>query len=257
LLDQERAQPTFWHRPLPGNPFQKDPNAVDTEKPASGNDSENDESVVESFTEHMQRTTPLRCPNRCSMTEYGIKWECSGTLDDGTGQAKLYTEREVALLLLGMSLSTVEVIEEGAWQKEDGIVFSRTMPPNSCLRSAVLTARNMALDQVARRERRRLEDEDVLRFMTVATRAEYMMQHHCRSSREPTRPLNYFVRCKPLSDDVCHLHQTDIEVAPGRDVATYKLPQLQLVLVDCCRPNRDEEWLSQLVACNEIHSTLK
>ena len=35
-----------------------------------------------------------------------IKWECSGTLDDGTGQAVLYAERDVAMAVIRAEIAT-------------------------------------------------------------------------------------------------------------------------------------------------------
>jgi hypothetical protein len=72
------------------------------------------------------------------------------------------------------------------------------------------------------------------------TRADYLMQQFCRTSKRPTRALNYYVNCKPLSDKMS-LSQTKVEIAaPGargaaltRDVGTYSLPPLKLNLVDC------------------------
>jgi hypothetical protein len=49
------------------------------------------------------------CPNGCLMEHSRIKWECSGVLDDGSGQAKLYAERDAALSLLGAGLHVHDV----------------------------------------------------------------------------------------------------------------------------------------------------
>lgn len=188
-----------------------------------------------------RRTTRLRCPNRCCVETYGsIKWECSGVLDDGTGQAKLYAEREIALCLLGMNRSTVDSIEKGAWLKEDGLTFSRTMPPKKFLSGAVLSARGEALERLRMYGRRRpLTDADVLACLTPAVRAEYELQRHCRFSKEPLRRLYYYVRCKPLSDSSALLGQTEVETSTGKDVSTYRLPPLKLNLIDCCVASDD------------------
>ena len=128
----------------------------------------------------------------------------------------------------------METIEEGAWLNEDGVVFSKTMPPKAYLRNAVITARALALSHYRNiRRQRRLEEKDVLLFLTPTARAEYLLERHCRSSA-PLRDLLYYVRCKPLSDGISHVKQTDIEVFPATNVATYTLPALKLQLVDCC-----------------------
>ena len=181
-------------------------------------------------------TTPLRCPNHCQVDQYGaVKWECSGTLDDGTGQARLFSERDSSLCLLGLSTETIELIEHGAWLNEGGIVFSKTMPPKAYLRHAIGTARYLA--ETDKRsfhwKKGPLKDKDVMAFLTPTARAEYLLQRHCRSLA-PVRELDYFVRCKPLSDSVTHVKHTAIEIFPGNDMTTYTLPPLKLQLVDCC-----------------------
>ena len=57
--------------------------------------------------------------------------------------------------------------------------------------------------------RRSLLEEDVLRYLTPKTRAEYLLQRHCR--RTLRRNYDYLVRCKPMSD-TASLNQTEIEV---------------------------------------------
>lgn len=191
------------------------------------------------FSAAMERgrlTTSLRCPNNCRVDLHGaIKWECSGTLDDGTGQARLFAERDAALCLLGMPVSSVEAIEKGAWSSEVGILFSKSMPPKSNIRAAVISARTLATNQLESKGiRGPVQDKDVLPFLTSTTRAEYLLQRHGRLSKEPLRQLTYFIRCKPLSDGIVHLNQTEIEASPFCAVATYSLPSLNLNLVDCC-----------------------
>ena len=46
------------------------------------------------------------CPNGCSRSHATVKWEVSATIDDGTGQAKLYADRDAALLVLGNDLDS-------------------------------------------------------------------------------------------------------------------------------------------------------
>ncbi|KAI2503737.1 hypothetical protein MHU86_10718 [Fragilaria crotonensis] len=41
----------------------------------------------------------LKCPSHCPSECGEVVWECSGLLDDGTGQCQLYAEREMALTL--------------------------------------------------------------------------------------------------------------------------------------------------------------
>jgi hypothetical protein len=236
-------QLTFWDRPLPMSYYQNKHLVPDQQKPPPAEEIPTKRRTLQ---KRGQRTSRLRCPENCSVEQHAsIKWECSGTIDDGTGQAKLYADRDTVLALLGMDTATVEAIEAGAWLDENGVVFSKSMPPKAHIREAIVTARSMAHNQarVRRgvcREQPAVQEADVLKLLTPLTRADYLMQQFCRTSKRPTRALNYYVKCKPLSDKMS-LSKTQVEIAaPGargaaltRDVGTYSLPPLKLNLVDC------------------------
>ena len=228
---QIRKQETYWHVPLP----------MTCEMP----------SLKANFPKttrlcNVPKST-LLCPNGCPVEHSRIKWECSGVLDDGSGQAKLYAERDAALSLLGVGLH-VHDIEVAAWLIHGGILFQKAVPPKSFVKQAVLEAQSLAQQELGtHKKRRRLEEQDVVKFLTLQARAEYYMQQHCRQSPEPVRPLDYYVRCKPLSDEAFSLNQTQVEMttppmrdylqASSMDVTTYSLPPLKLTLVDCCVPH--------------------
>ncbi len=209
-------------------------------------------------------TTLLRCPNGCRLDLYGsIKWECSGLLDDGTGQAKLCAERDAAICLLGLSTTTAKLIETAIWgsHRADGFIFMKAAPPPSYLQTAVLQARAMArqnIKQIPGKDVRRMNDEDVVQFMSSCLYGEYLFHSHCRASFEPMRSLTYFVRCKPLHDKTITLNQTEIDIVTTRATTSdchtdkngnflvttttiptqsYSLPPIILNLVDCCRPS--------------------
>ena len=209
-----------------------------------------------------RNTTILRCPNGCRVDATGnIKWECSGIIDDGTGQAKLYAEREAAVCLLGLSTTTLEHIERAIWEsnRADGYIYLKTTPPPSHLRAVVLTARAMAqrnIQQMPGKDVRHWNDADVVQFMSVGDYGEYAFHTHCRTSYEPLRSLTYMVRCKPLSDANITLNQTEVDRVttkptshpPNSDgmqsiptttvpVQSYSLPPINLNLVDCCCPS--------------------
>ncbi|GAX13947.1 hypothetical protein FisN_5Lh146 [Fistulifera solaris] len=169
------------------------------------------------------------CPKRCG-GQTAIKWECSGTLDDSTGQAKLYAERDAALLLLGLTKQFVCMIEEGAWMEPNGIVFSKAMAPNPSITHAISRAKYRAKEL---RRGCRISESDVLQHMEPLARADYLLQRHCRFSPEPSRDLIYYVLCKPMGDTSLHLKHTTIDQVSGQTVPTYTLPPLKLVLVDC------------------------
>jgi hypothetical protein len=244
-LDREGViGPSYWDRPLPNEPMVC-PAIPPTSPPIStprpqGNSREG---------------THLRCPNNCNVNYHGsIKWECSGVLDDGTGQAKLYAEREAALSLLGMSAIAMQAVEAGAWVSDRGIVFVKTAPPAPHIRSAVVMARSLAREALrlrsgGRHHRVVLQESDVLPYLTPSTQAAYCLERHGRSSVLPLREVSYLVRCKPLSDHVSHLNHTEVDLAvPGPDgsrasrpTPSYALPPLKLTLVDTvCRSRVDE-----------------
>jgi hypothetical protein len=200
--------------------------------------------------------TLLRCPDQCPPAAASVKWECSGTLDDGTGQAKLYAEREAAIALLGMSDAMFRDVEAAALSAEGGLVYSKGLPPRPDLVVALDTARHRSLQSLQsewsvqpQRRRARITEDDILQRLSPYDRGDLLLQRHCRCSRTPTRELVYYVRCKPVSDEVLRhgmLNPSEIDVlrpgvGGGRSTiakrATYTLPPLKLVLVDVASPS--------------------
>jgi hypothetical protein len=164
-----------------------------------------------------------------------IQWECSGVLDDGTGQAKLYADREAALTLLCFDNEELDQIEKAMWGsccRE--IRYQKSIPPRKELREQVHCALANYRDR----------GPNPLERLPPAIKAEYLVHQHCRLSTQPRRVLEYFVRCKPLSDGVSHLNHDTVEtyVSSGGgkksgQVASYKLPPIKLELVECCVPS--------------------
>ena len=192
-----------------------------------------------------KRRHGLVCPEGCSVEDYGtIKWECSGTIDDGTGQAKLFAERDAAVALLNLSKSDVEFVEAGAWTRAEGIVYNRSMPPPSYLKGAIQSAKMLAFEKRGRNAGP-LSESEIFHFLTAHTKAEYILNRHCRFSREPLRELVYLVRCKPLSDESNCLSKTEIELVKAgpdgealtKSTLSYTLPALKMNLVDIQRPD--------------------
>ena len=206
--------------------------------------------------QHRSRTDPtfvlpqsnLCCPNDCPIDAAQVRWECSGVLDDETGQAKLYAERGAALTLLGMTLEAQANIEQGAWHTEVGLIFTRTSPPKAFVKQAIREGQRVAIQNLGTKY---ATDAHVLQLLTPLARAEYYLYEHCRFVRP--RPLHYYVRCKPIG--AFHLNQTQIEMATpsikdaqnalSAHATTYSLPPLKLTLVDCARvknETRDASW---------------
>eukprot|EP00980_Cylindrotheca_fusiformis_P013311 scaffold3389_cov119-Cylindrotheca_fusiformis.AAC.3 len=211
--DEDADEVSFWHLPAPGEP----------------------EAIPASTIPRHILESKLRCPNQHPPEAYQVLWECSGVLDDGTGQAKLYAERDAALTLLGMNASTIETIEKAIWSTSSGtICFNKSIPPPLSLKKRIQGVQHLT---------------DPLSRLPPRVRAEYLLQHHCRSSDAPQQPSDYFVRCKPLSDEIKHLNHTMAESSFVRDaalvsqeVATYSLPPLKLVLVDVACPTTENQF---------------
>jgi hypothetical protein len=216
-------EPSFWHLSNPDGPLAGNPLPVN--------------KSTQRTPEASMPGCAMRCPSGCPSECFGLKWECSGTLDDGTGQARLFAERNAALTLLGMDARTIRLVEEGVWHVDGAsICFSKSIPPTQRLQEHVKSA-------IAQGQRR---GQDPLKYLTPASRAEYLLQHYCRNSKQ--RRLDYFVQCKPLAHEIQHLKHTMIEgYVPERangslctaDVATYALPPIKLRLVDCGVPTDD------------------
>ena len=218
--ESKKDEPSFWHLP----------HDMNASRPVKNTTSNRQSHILKS---------KLRCPNKCPIEAYEVKWECSGILDDGTGQAKLYSERNAALTLLGMKAQVIEWIEEGIWCISNGTIrFNKSIPPTRELQECV---------RIASSQKR--SKGDPLKCLTPAVRAEYLLQQHCRSSSRPRRKLDYLIRCKPLADNIKHLNHTMVEefISDKRrgnvfsgEVATYSLPPLKLQLVDCCSTSYDQ-----------------
>jgi hypothetical protein len=198
----------------------------------------------------------LVCPSGCSRMHAAIKWECSGVVDDGTGQAKLYAEREAALLLMGPTLDA-DSVEKGAWMNQNGIFFQPALPPSNylqrCFKEASIEAKkhNTQLMKEDREAFRKSKPATANDFVTAQAKAEYLLQRHCRQWYEKHHHLkvDLFCRCKPLSTDATSVNRTEIEVAKAVDgccldfgtIQTSTLPPLKLILEDMCLANETNQ----------------
>ena len=188
----------------------------------------------------------LLCPSGCSQSKASVKWECSAIVDDGTGQAKLYAEREAALLLLGTDLD-VATIERGVWYCEEGVFFQPSLPPSSSLAQSTRSASAKARKHITSSKQKYSLGEELSSTYSLLpdnAKAEYLLQQHCRhwSHQHGQRRLDLFCRCKPLSEDLS-LNGTEINVAKAMVAhaglefgmtATTTLPPLKLTLEDAC-----------------------
>jgi hypothetical protein len=222
----EKEQRSFWHNPAPDGPADINLQSVDHLSASSS----------EPFSRHIHDSS-LRCPSDCPLKYLSIQWECSGVLDDGTGQAKLYADREAALTLLGFESEELDQIEKAMWSSRcPEIRYQKSIPPRKELREQI---------QLALAKRRDCHRSPI-DLLPPTFKAEYLVHQHCRLSMKPRRALDYFVRCKPLSDVVSHLNHDTIDTYLSSDggknlkvsgqASSYKLPPIKLELVDCGVP---------------------
>jgi hypothetical protein len=207
-------------------------------------------------TSHSEEKT-LTCPSGCSSLHAAVKWESSVLIDDGTGQSKVYAEREAALLLLGSSLD-VAAVEEGAWMCQDGVFFQPSLPLSSylqrCIKDASIKARREHVQRMSSskdKRRRKGQQVSMYSFLDPMAKAEYALHHHCRQWYQTHGHLqiDLFCRCKPLSTDATTVNQTEIQVAKAIDgygldfgpVQTFTLPPLKLILEDVCLASDDKQ----------------
>jgi hypothetical protein len=217
----------FWHLPHPNeDPF--------------GNQYYNKRNDRCNDPSHIREST-LSCPNNCSIRSFGVKWECSGIIDDGSGQTTLYADGDAALTLLGMAADDIRWVEEAIWSVPGGrLIFKKSVPPSRELRNVVtkIIAKNSNVT-------------DPIKLLPIRFRGEYVFESHCRSSRRPKRPLDYYIRCKPVSENARFMNHTAIDSFFSEDnshecdsifqgeVTSYTVPPLKLELVDCGQPSYD------------------
>ena len=198
----------------------------------------------------------LSCPSGCSLLHAAVKWECSAIIDDSTGQAKLYAEREAALLLLGSSLD-VATIENGAWELNDGVFFQPALPASSylmqCIKDATIKARRCIAETKLNKKKEKKEENLPTTFslLPADAKAEYLLHQHCRQwyQNHHQRKLDLFCRCKPLSENATSVNQTQIQVAKAQSklgldfgtISSATLPPLKLTLQDACLTSEDSQ----------------
>eukprot|EP00956_Cyclotella_meneghiniana_P004704 scaffold5801_cov56-Cyclotella_meneghiniana.AAC.3 len=200
----------------------------------------------------------LVCPSGCGASHAAIKWECSAVIDDCTGQAKLYAERESALLLLGSALD-VDAVERGAWTSQDGVFFQPALPPSSylqrCIKEASSEAKKHNTQMMKEDREKYFKSKPATTYDFISTfplaKSEYLLQQYCRQWYQKHYDLNLdlFCRCKPLSNEVTSVNRSEIQVAKAVDgygldfgvVQTCTLPPLKLVLEDACTSLLDSD----------------
>jgi hypothetical protein len=182
----------------------------------------------------MKRKTNLTCPNQCDEAYGYIKWELSGVLQDSTGCTRVYSEREISLMILGSGLD-IDVVEEGAWYSAYGINYQIGLPLSKEMKVEIETAKRNARSSRANSFEAKLSRE---------TRARYTLYLHCKASTEPYRRMDFLSRCKPLKKDAYSVKPFEIPlvsslgdgqgVSQRNDMSTSRMGT-ELRILDCYR----------------------
>ena len=183
----------------------------------------------------------LECPNGCEYHHAVAKWELSGIVEDRTGSAKLYAERESVVMLLGEGLD-VKLIEQGAWTSSSGIVFQRGIPLKNCISSA----QRLSFQQhnAASRVTSNKYTKNILMF-SPSERAKIALYHHCVKTREAKlQTFDLLCRCKRISKSKPTFNRFEMNSisALGKNGKVIQLnhnstmsPIVELHLLDCIR----------------------
>ena len=183
----------------------------------------------------------LECPNGCEYHHAVAKWELSGIVEDRTGSAKLYAERESVVMLLGEGLD-VKLIEQGAWTSSSGIVFQRGIPLKNCISSA----QRLSFQQhnAASRVTSNKYTKNILMF-SPSERAKIALYHHCVKTREAKlQTFDLLCRCKKISKSKPTFNRFEMNSisALGKNGKVIQLnhnstmsPIVELHLLDCIR----------------------
>ena len=212
---------TFWDRPFPIGSLLN--NVQKSKKTAS--------------ISKGSRKTNLVCPSGCDRRHAYIKWESSGVLKDNTGTAKLYTERETTILILGKDIN-IDVIEEGAWNCSNGITYQAGVPLHMDLR---LELDRVKADNANKKGGRDLKPETDL---SKEFRACYEMHCHCTLSDHLHRQMDFLCQHKPPKKNSRLVKPIEISlistfgdqqgVIKSND-SSMMTPLLEFSLIDCFR----------------------
>lgn len=210
LAQKRQQQHSFWDSPFP----------IDNEQ------------TTKFFSETEHRT--LKCPSGCHHRFQYIKWELSANISDGSGSAKVYTERDVAILLLGKGLN-FDAIEAGAWESPEGMRYQVGSKLDPELRFDIAKAKNQII-----RERLSVSPDMLL---TRTKRAQYLLYKHCTSSQEIFRRMDFVCQVKKRASEKLQYRLYDIRFLSSLgDTGVLEssadsnfIPFAEFVVVDCYR----------------------
>jgi len=203
----------------------------------------------------------LFCPSGCKNEYASPKWEVSGVIDDGTGSARLYAERDAALILLGSGLN-FSMIEEGAWESKLGVEFQKGVPLSSVVQSDINRIQNIAVKSKTAWEKGKSlgihkHHNKLSTMLPMKVRAEYELNRHCVGLNHRSRHMDFICRCKNVPVEKQTLKPLDISIVSAlgchekvaiSSSGSYILPNLELKLVDCIRSLRESDEVAWSIA---------
>ncbi len=215
-----QGKPSFWDNPLPLKHF---------ESHLSG-------GIHSDLSESTPRVNKrkLMCPSGCDDRHGAVKWELSCILNDDTGTAKLYADRDAVALLLGAGLD-FDVISDGAWDTPVGISFQSGLPLDSNLRCELDTIKK----EITRNKgSKKISPESLL---SRESRARYELYKHCQRSKELHRKMDFLCQIKTHSTRKSKItsHELSLMSTIGaKGVVNFNdtsmsVEHLELTLIDC------------------------
>lgn len=218
---------TYWHLPLPTKGGRTDG--------VAGPD-----PLVPPEEDDAHGNAAVRCSNGCVPARTAVRWECSAAVDDGTGTATLRTERGCSLLLLGAGLDA-HSIETAVRTHGHAVSYDPRAPPPASAADYACTANNAARADGA--------GASALDLVDGPGKAEYLLYRHCRYSPECARELRVVCVPRAVKGRGARLSEVDViasgERGPGgravmRAAATFVLPPVDLIMVDCAEVRPEE-----------------
>lgn len=189
----------------------------------------------------------LACPNGCDSKYAYIKWELSAIVEDGTGSAKIYSERETTKLILGKGLD-FGVVEDGAWHSEDGIYYRIGVPLSRevklqverDIRTASLNGKTFGKGNIGSKN---------ISTSGIDSKATYELHRHCTLSTSSHRKMDFLCSYKIPKPNAKMADWTEItlvsSLGQGQGViqtfdTSTKFPGIELNLVDCFQVNTSQ-----------------
>ena len=232
---REIRRKSYWHLPLTG--LFHDKSAPQKSTAISEQVDSQGGKKSSSISDDVFTSQKVYCPNDCPAKYCKVIWECSGVIDDGTGQAKFIAEHSVVLSLLGKEFDKAKV-EEGAWMDMHGISYYH----GEALHPDVLSACKNASEQLRNWKKSNPEENnppDALDFLRPETRAEVLLYCYCSQKHiNENLRLKLSLHCK-FRTSTNSLRNTQIrtvaqgvagfrECATTIEVNTFALPLIKL-----------------------------